>query len=114
MRISDWSSDVCSSDLLVEAQRARLADLRTGHSAVVPDLVDLAITLHRAGEAPRETGTALLEQLLGLDLYLARQTFDEIAHRFRNPVQPRPRRLQIGTAPGRESGGRIGGISVGA
>src|SRR3546814_18564999 len=77
MRISDWSSDVCSSDLLVEAQRARLADLRTGHSAVVPDLVDLAITLHRAGEASRETGTALFEQLMDLALYLARQTFDE-------------------------------------
>src|SRR3546814_6690332 len=32
MRISDWSSDVCSSDLLVELQRrlARLADLSGG------------------------------------------------------------------------------------
>src|SRR3546814_15068437 len=52
---------------LVEAQRARLADLRTGHSAVVPDLVDLAITLHRAGEASRETGPALFTQLMDLE-----------------------------------------------
>ena len=78
---------------LVDVQRARLADLRTGHSAVVPDLVDLAITLHRAGAASREAGIALFEQLMNLDAYLARQTFDEIDNRFRATAMPRQRRL---------------------
>jgi len=78
---------------LVQAQRSRLTDLQTSHSAIVPELVDLAITLHRSGEASREAGIALFEQLVDLDAYLARQTFDEIDNRFRDSAQVRRPRL---------------------
>lgn len=68
---------------LVDAQGALLADMRTGYSAAVPELIDLAITLHRSGEATRDAGTALFEALMLLDTYQARQTLDEIDNRFK-------------------------------
>ncbi len=84
------------AQIIVDAQGTQLGDLRMGNSAVVPELIDLAITLHRSGDATRETGTALFESLMLLDSYTARQTLDEIDNRFRdgrNFQRPRlPRR----------------------
>src|SRR3546814_18205119 len=47
MRISDWSSDVCSSDLLA----LNIQDLRLlGGVRVLGTLVDLELLVHRAAE----------------------------------------------------------------
>ncbi len=78
---------------LVANWRDERGDMRTGTAATAPDLVDLAMTLHRLGPATREIGTSLFEDLLGIDAYSARQTLDEIDHRFRSPRGPVRRRL---------------------
>src|SRR3546814_5423693 len=55
MRISDWSSDVCSSDLTDDAQAvdlgADLDRLRRNHAVLADDIDDLArlVGLHRGG-----------------------------------------------------------------
>ncbi len=72
------------AQILVDAQSAKLADIRTGHAAIVPEMIDLAITLHRSGETTREAGTTLFEALMLLDSYLGRQTLDEIDNRFKD------------------------------
>src|SRR3546814_7037062 len=64
MRISDWSSDVCSSDLL--HRRADEADQRVGLGKVAPQLVRVGRHVLRQqaeGIARREHG---LEQRTGL------------------------------------------------
>src|SRR3546814_11838100 len=40
MRISDWSSDVCSSDLLEETLRERVAALARAHALTMPEGVE--------------------------------------------------------------------------
>src|SRR3546814_5499243 len=55
MRISDWSSDVCSSDLRPDRIRARIVDLAVGRLSDLPDRARRA----RAGDgraAPRPAG----------------------------------------------------------
>jgi hypothetical protein len=77
---------------LIGNWNADLRDIRTGTAATAPQLVDLAVTLHRLGPATREEGTRLFEKLLELDAYAARATLDEIDSRFRQeraPVRPR-------------------------
>jgi hypothetical protein len=68
---------------LVDKWRGELGDIRTGTAATAPQLVNLAVTLHRLGPATREVGTRLFEQLLDIDAYTARGTLDEIDNRFR-------------------------------
>src|SRR3546814_10685083 len=51
MRISDWSSDVCSSDLGALKVRGRHAGHRKCHDACVEDLVGQRIALLQAGVA---------------------------------------------------------------
>jgi hypothetical protein len=77
---------------LVQKWRNELGDLRTGTAATAPQLVDLAVTLHRLGPATREDGTRLFEQLLDIDAYMARATLDEIDNRFpQESAHRRPR-----------------------
>ena len=76
---------------LVENWGGKLGDFTTSTSAYAPELVDLAITLHRLGPETREAGTNLFEDLLVLSTYTARETLDQIDNRFRN-AGPRARR----------------------
>jgi hypothetical protein len=63
---------------LVEKWSTDLADMRTAHSAIAPELVDIAITLHRLGPATREFGLEIFESLLTISAYTARETLDQI------------------------------------
>lgn len=76
---------------LVDQWHADLGDIRTSTAAQAPELVDLAVTLHRLGPATREAGTKLFEMLLDIDAYAARSTLDEIDNRFRSGPPRRPR-----------------------
>ena len=69
-----------------------LGDMRTGTAAVAPELVDIAITLHRLGPQTRQAGLELFEKLLTINAYTARETLDQIDNRFReNAPTARPR-----------------------
>src|SRR3546814_12996564 len=50
MRISDWSSDVCSSDLIIRAE-ARRIDIRIGDDDVLDLSLDAAIDLAKIARA---------------------------------------------------------------
>lgn len=78
---------------LVEKWREELGDIRTGTAATAPQLVDIAVTLHRLGPTTREDGTRLFEKLLDVDAYAARATLDEIDGRFRQERAIRRPRL---------------------
>jgi nucleoside phosphorylase len=69
---------------LVSLWKEELSDMRTLGAATAPRLVDLAVTLHRLGPETREAGTGLLEGLIEMDAYSARQTLDEIDSRFQH------------------------------
>src|SRR3546814_13741238 len=71
MRISDWSSDVCSSDLELHALDRRLARVRGDADERVVDAVAIGIIADRAGnldvlvirpEAVERDGDAAAEQ----------------------------------------------------
>lgn len=72
---------------LVANWRDQLADLRTGTSSSAPDLVDIAVTLHRLSPQTRELGTSLFEDLLDINAYTARETLDQIDNRFRSSAR---------------------------
>jgi nucleoside phosphorylase len=77
---------------LVSNWRSELGDPRTATSMAAPQLVDLAITLHRLGPSTRDIGTKLFEDLLLIDAYSARRTLVEIDNRFATHLYPaRPR-----------------------
>jgi hypothetical protein len=78
---------------LVEKWREELGDIRTGTAVTAPQLVNIAVTLHRLGPTTREDGTRLFEQLLDIDAYTARGTLDEIDNRFRQEPGVRSPRL---------------------
>ncbi|WP_162419822.1 hypothetical protein [Microvirga brassicacearum] len=88
------------ADGLVRKWRNELGDMRTGTASTAPQLVDLAVTLHRLGPATREDGTRLFEQLIDIDAHMARATLDELDSRFRQerahrrPRLPRRQRTQ--------------------
>src|SRR3546814_8675445 len=103
MRISDWSSDVCSSDLLFARQRFELVDAR-GFAEIVPVYGDVDILGKALDEAVRlrKRGAALEEQpwLVGavLMIELVQRPADpeillDIAERRAKPV--RGRREQV-------------------
>src|SRR3546814_9310968 len=89
MRISDWSSDVCSSDLLVAGHEQQHREQRDLDGAEAVGIVGvgacdeaadevvtwlLAATLHDVGEVHEHLG----QRLLGLDgVPVARQCADE-------------------------------------
>lgn len=85
--VSNWSAD--------------LGNFSAAASLAAPQLVDLAITLHRLGPDTREAGTSLFEELLVIDAYTARQTLDEIDNRF--TAQSRPTRARLPRRSGRRS-----------
>src|SRR3546814_19777962 len=93
MRISDWSSDVCSSDLLQHRARVLLGGVR---------LHVLLLLEHRVEEAPgrERVGRGRLEQME-----------DQPAARLRERDPQRARR-EIGRESCRESGGQYVEISV--
>jgi hypothetical protein len=76
---------------LVEKWSFDLGDLRTSHASVAPEVVDIAITLHRLSARTRELGLEIFERLLTINAYTARETLDQIDNRFR-PGQPVSRR----------------------
>jgi hypothetical protein len=80
-----------------------LGDIRTGASIAAPELVDIAITLHRLGGPTRELGIQLFEELLRVDAYSARATLEEIDSRFRAGPAPtrRPRLPRRSAKPSR-------------
>jgi hypothetical protein len=69
---------------LIDIWRGELGDMRTAHALAAPELVDLAVTLHRLGPETRELGTTLFEKLITIDAYSARETLDQIDSRFRS------------------------------
>jgi hypothetical protein len=79
---------------LVENWGSKLGDFTTSTAANAPELVDLAITLHRLGPETREVGTSLFEDLLAISTYTARETLDQIDNRFRNTALRSRRRLR--------------------
>jgi nucleoside phosphorylase len=95
--------------LLVANWRDELGDIRTGTAANAPELVDLAITLHRLGPSTREIGISLFEDLIEINVYSARQTLDEIDNRFGAVRRPARRRLPRRTA--RRSPREIGRVA---
>jgi len=78
---------------LVARWREELGDTRTTTSIAGRELVELAITLHRLGPETRDIGTRILEDLLFIDAWTVRQTFDEIDSRFRSKRGPARARL---------------------
>src|SRR3546814_19454605 len=100
MRISDWSSDVCSSDLL---------GVGTGEGQ--QHLAALALFLHRRGQPGVERDQVARTQLL-------RRPGEgpPAGHPFRPPARLPVRRDltagQLGSAPGRERGWQNVEISV--
>src|SRR3546814_19380362 len=86
MRISDWSSDVCSSDLPVGADEIGVAELTDRLGAILlaprPQIA--------AGEAAEDRAAA---RLRALALQGEENPFDRVDHRFRRSVSGRrPRR----------------------
>lgn len=81
-----------------------LNDMRTGTAAVAPELVDIAITLHRLGPQTRQAGLELFEKLLTINAYTARETLDQIDNRFReNAPQARLRLPRRNRRPARRA-----------
>jgi nucleoside phosphorylase len=76
---------------LISVWRNELGDIRTGMAMAAPQLVDLAVTLHRLGPETCEIGTRLFEQLIEVDAWEARQTLDQIDNRFLEQAPRRPR-----------------------
>lgn len=81
------------ADGLIRTWRTELGDTRTRTAAAAPQLVDLAVTLHRLGPETRELGTMLFEQLIEVDAWEARKTMDEIDNRFMDQAPPKRRKL---------------------
>jgi hypothetical protein len=79
------------AQVLVAKWQSELGDLRTGTAAIAPELVDIAITLHRLGPQTRDQGLQIFESLLAINAYTARETLDQVDNRFRT-AQPSPRR----------------------
>ena len=78
---------------LIATWRTELGDVQTGTAAAAPELVDLAVTLHRLGPETQAIGTILFERLIEIDAWEARKTMDEIDNRFLDQAPPRRRRL---------------------
>jgi len=78
---------------LVEKWNEELGDLRTRTASSAPELVDIAITLHRLGPHTREEGLRLFENLLTINAYSAKDTLDQIDNRFRDTPSAVRRKL---------------------
>ena len=77
---------------LVVAWRSRLGDVSTRIAHASPELMDLAVTLHRLGPETQEIGTELFETLIEANAWDAGRMRDEIDNRFsENGIRRRPR-----------------------
>ena len=81
--------------------REGLGSMSTATFLAGSELVDLAITLHRLGPETRDDGTRILEDLLFIDAWEARQTLDEIDSRFKPERAPARARLARRSAQAR-------------
>lgn len=63
---------------IVELWKESLGDIRTSIAATTPQLVNLALTLHRLGGDTRELGMTLFEKLLEAQAYGAREALLQI------------------------------------
>jgi nucleoside phosphorylase len=68
---------------IADLWKASLGDLRTAFAADAPQLVDIALTLHRLGGDARENGMTLFEMLLDAEAYGARDTLEQIDNKLR-------------------------------
>src|SRR3546814_17597686 len=107
MRISDWSSDVCSSDLLLAAQ-AHL------HRAAEPDEARQEESAAERWHDAKANPAFLEHRIVGGDAEVAGER-EFASHRHRRPLDQRKRRLgaaidgaQIGRAAWREEEGQYG------
>jgi len=90
------------SKSLAQKWAGDLGDLRTAQAGVAPELVDIAITLHRLSPRTRELGLEIFEQLLTINAYTARDTLDQVDNRFRtNQIVQRRRLLRRAAKPRR-------------
>src|SRR3546814_17458103 len=110
MRISDWSSDVCSSDLdTVELGRTAGTETAMTDEDVAPEQGELAIT--RTGDrlrlAREEAGLSLADVATR-----KRITQRHLAANEKSDFLELPGRTCIGRAAGREREGRTGRLSV--
>src|SRR3546814_21108805 len=64
MRISDWSSDVCSSDLVHEGQHVAVGEQELEILGIEPHAFD------RLGRAEADVGLAAVDEVLHLDLHI--------------------------------------------
>src|SRR3546814_13867139 len=138
MRISDWSSDVCSSDLAVEGldeasllqrrdalrkRRERLVNDRLGLVGEIAQLEERAKTLGGAGPATRAAAAAELAEaaaaahdrlkeeaeMLSLLAETIRNAQRETARRFLAPITPRVAPFLDSLLPHARSDARRGG-----
>src|SRR3546814_2449112 len=92
MRISDWSSDVCSSDLLFTFAAPVAASSPEQQFGAVADLLS-------AGKADDAMQTLAQLNAQSPDFHLGRQFYDELKTRLAADTQPP---LEIGRASCRE------------
>lgn len=94
---------------LVDKWRTDLGDVRTSHASVAPELVDIAITLHRLSDETRLPGLEIFEQLLAINAYSARETLDQVDNRFRSTQPAQRTRLPRRNRQARRGRRRAGG-----
>src|SRR3546814_3109501 len=84
MRISDWSSDVCSSDLGVRSFGRKPCDAFSGHFGRITDSISEPIVAScRAEAVPVELKQSLLPGF-GFRRVIFRQEIDQFAHAARS------------------------------
>ena len=77
---------------LIAAWRSELGDASTRIAHAAPELMDIAVTLHRLGPETRKIGTELFETLIETNAWDAGRTRDEIDNRFsEHGIRRRPR-----------------------
>src|SRR3546814_11603556 len=100
MRISDWSSDVCSSDLGLERAIA-VPQVDPDVEAIERGKVDVVVAIDvkgdQHGDAPGRTRNILADEMAGSCSFDNVDSFAIAEHDFEQTVF-----IQIGRAPGRE------------
>src|SRR3546814_3201113 len=98
MRISDWSSDVCSSDLIVdEMKRRNVLDVVNVERVVFNEITEKAVV--EAFQHPRSLNQELI------DAYMARRALDYLVGFTLSPVLWRK-------LPGSRSAGRVQSVAL--
>src|SRR3546814_17724026 len=104
MRISDWSSDVCSSDLHVRGSKRVLYEASNNFSGRLARQSTLLDTL---GKLIRERTPAVASGATASRLQLLSGFYLSMAEEMAAPIREHEARLaKIGRATGRERGGR--------